>query len=111
MAYQQARQVAVDYCANVIYGLYDSICILGRLDDSNKGNSICNGFLCFFFLLFFSRHLLCGTQYAINHNLWYFYLCFLLLLFFPPLRLILRDNQVLGKCRGIRVEGGREERV
>lgn len=29
MAYQQAGQVAVDYCANVIYGLYDSICIFG----------------------------------------------------------------------------------
>lgn len=74
--------------------------------DSNKGNSICNGFLpvCFFPSLFFSPHLLCGTHYTINHNLRCFYLCF----FSPlPFGFVLLDKQVLGECLSIGVEGGR----
>lgn len=64
MAYRRQWHVVVD----VIYGLYDSICVSSEWPVLNKGNSIWNGFLdvCF-------SPLLSCTQLAINHNLLYFF--------------------------------------
>lgn len=65
MAYQRAGQVAVDYCGNVIYGLYDSICIFGAGRFKQRQ----------FNLQWISRRLfsrllrVSWTQSSINHNL------------------------------------------